>query len=374
MRLDGSLEDFGLPDVLQLLAQTQKTGALHLSAAESERKGVIRIGGGNVDGASSDLRRQSLARRLIGAGLVNDDVLSAAAEEVRAGAPSLVRALLDRAGLPSDEVTRVASDQATDAVCELLRWSAGTFSFFIGEVDPEGLGLALRAEELVAEGQRRMQVWPTLTSHIPSPDSVLRLAAAPAFDPSCSREEWGMLAMVDGSRTVSEIVALLGRSDFAVAGALAALVERGLLTVVEPGGGLADLQRRQAVIAGIEGGDGASAVAAPPPAATPADTPAPAAAPPPAAPVADVPQTRGETVVVEPAPASAPVTAHTQAPVADQPMTAGSAALDFAREPATATPQPQDAAVPATDAAVRGLDSAVTKSLVLRLIAGVRGL
>ena len=76
-----------------------------------------------------------------------------------------------------------------------------------------------------------MQVWPTLTTQIPSPDTVLRLASSPAFDPSCSREEWGLLALVDGNRSVNEIVALLGRSEFAVAGALAALVERGLLTV-----------------------------------------------------------------------------------------------------------------------------------------------
>ncbi len=257
MRLDGNLEDFGLPDVLNLLARTHKSGALHLNTedtGDAQRRGIIRLGQGSVNAASSDLRRQALARRIVGAGLVSDDALAGAAEDVRAGAPSLVRALLDRAAVAADEVTRLAADQATDAVCELLRWSAGTFSFMIGEDDPDGLELGLAAEDLVAEGERRMQVWPTLTSHIPSPDTVLRLAAAPAFDPSCTREEWGLLALVDGARSVSEIVALLGRSEFAVAGALSALVERGLLTVSATGSGLADLQRRQDVIASLESG------------------------------------------------------------------------------------------------------------------------
>ena len=81
---------------------------------------------------------------------------------------------------------------------------------------------------------------------------MLRLAASPAFDPTCSREEWGLLALVDGNRSVNEIVALLGRSEFAVAGALAALVERGLLTISTAGSGLADLQRRQDIIAALE--------------------------------------------------------------------------------------------------------------------------
>jgi hypothetical protein len=49
----------------------------------------------------------------------------------------------------------------------------------------------------------------------------------------------------------------------------------------------------------------------------------------------------------------------------NRPLTNGSAALDTA--PAIDT-------VPAITEPARGLDSAVTKSLVLRLIAGVRGL
>ncbi len=207
MRLDGSLEDFGLPDVLQLLSQTRKSGALHLAAADEERKGVIRLGEGAINAACSDLRRQVLARRLVGAGMVSDDALTSAAEDVRGGAASLLRALLDRWDLSHDAVTQLAADQATDAVCELLRWNAGTFSFMVGEPDPDGLVLGLSAEDLVAEGQRRMQVWPNLTSLIPSPESVLRLAPSPSFDPSCTREEWGLLALVDGNRSVSEIVA-----------------------------------------------------------------------------------------------------------------------------------------------------------------------
>ena len=369
MRLDGSLEDFGLPDVLQLLAQTAKTGTLHLQAAEDERRGLIRLGSGAVDGAYSDLRRQALARRLVGAGLVSDEAIGGAAEAVRAGSESLVRALLERSELDSGDVNRIAADQATDAVCELLRWSAGTFSFHVGEDDPDGLALGLRAQELVAEGQRRMEVWPTLTNQIPSPDTVLRLASAPAFDPSCSREEWGLLALVDGIRSVNEIVALLGRSEFAVAGALAALVERGLLTVSASGSGLADLQRRQAIIADLEAASGPEVADAKPATSTRStvsqgdqanhvDLPS----------AADVPMARESEL----SPVMAPVNSVVDGAY-DRPLTQGSAALEIA-------PVEAPAAVPAvgpptgSESSVRGLDSTVTKSLVLRLIAGVRGL
>jgi hypothetical protein len=378
MRLDGRLEDFTLPDVLQLLTATSKTGALLLDAADSgqqgvSRQGVIRLSAGAVDGASSDLRRHALARRLVGAGMVTDEALEQAADDVRGGAPSLVRALLDRSGLDAEAIAPVAREHATDAVCELLRWSAGSFSFRIGDPDPDGLALGLRAEELVAEGERRRQVWPDLTSHITSPDTVLRLVAAPAFDPSCTREEWGLLALVDGSRSVSEIVALLGRSEFAVAGALAALVERGLLQVDAAGSGLADLQRRQSVISALEVGGPQRAT--PPAPAPAADVPAAPAAEVPAARVADeTPASPAQDSKPEPEPASPTAQARPVTP-AGTPIAPvdGSSALDPAAVAAVTEPVVTEPVATATPA-IRGHDSAVTKSLVLRLIAGVRSL
>ena len=329
MRLDGRLEDFGLPDVLQLLAQTRKSGGLLLDSADGSRQGIIRLGSGAVDGASSDLRREAFARRLVGSGLVADEALQQAAADVRAGAPSLTRALLERARLSPMDIAPLAAEHATDAVCELLRWTAGGFSFRVGESDPDGLVLGLAAGDLVAEGERRMAVWPGLTSFIPSPDSVLRLAAAPPTDPTCSREEWGLVALVDGVRTVGEIVALLGRSEFAVAQALAALVERGLLTVGAGSTGLGELLRRQAIITGLESGGDAES--------------------PPAAPA----------VVDQPA-----VPAARTAPAL---YTSGALALH-------PTPVTLERADELAEPTIRGLDAAVTKSLVLRLIAGVRAL
>ncbi len=343
MRLDGRLEDFGLPDVLQLLAQTRKSGGLLLEAADGSRQGIIRLGSGAVDGASSDLHRQAFARRLVGSGLVADDALEQAAADVHAGAPSLTRALLDRARLSPVDITPLAAAHATDAVCELLRWTAGGFSFRVGESDPDGLALGLSAGDLVAEGERRMAVWPDLTTRIPSPDTVLRLSAAPPTDPTCTREEWALVALVDGVRSVGEIVALLGRSEFAVAQALAALVERGLLTVSAVGSGLAELQRRQAVITSLESGRSTSPSR-------------PAAAP--------VVAEQSAVPLLAP-----PLTTPAVPPARTAPALQTAGALALHATPSTVE-QPDDVAEPT----IRGLDSAVTKSLVLRLIAGVRAL
>lgn len=271
MKLEGSIDAFGLPDILQLLSATQKSGALRINQeldptdgttvgqTTGQISGVVRLAEGSISGASSDVSRQSLARRVVGAALVGDDVLSAAVEQVRfAGSGGVVRALITAGAITEDEVLPVARLQTTDAVCELLRWTSGSFSFRDAEVDPDNLSLRLPVDELVAEGQRRLATWPALTALVPSSSTVLSLSIAPISDPVCSREEWALLALVDGRRTVAEIVTLLGAGEYAIVRALAALVERGLLVNSEGGNqsisGLADLERRQGLLAVLETG------------------------------------------------------------------------------------------------------------------------
>ena len=421
MKLEGSLDTFSLPDILQLLAFTKKTGALRLTAKSVGTSGVVHVSDGVVSAAVSDISRQSLARRVVGAALVGDDALAAAVERARQDGVGVVRALLDSGALTEEGVLPVARQQVIDAVCDLLRWPEGEFAFFVDQLDGDNLPVSVSVEDLVAEGQRRLAAWPALTALIPSPATTLSLSVAPSSDPSCSREEWALLALVDGRRTVSSIVSLLGAGEYAVVRALAALVERGLLVTSDGGaagtGGLADLERRQGLLAGLEGG-GASlpaprraasddatsnelsaavaALASDSPAAAAASEATQAAADTDGAPV-EVAETTAEATAspfasAQPAtqPASAPVevaTAHdarvettsavtasaqppamAAGPEPTVPVTMGSAALDPATMPAQSPAQAAQP-VPGSDD-----DPAVTRSVLLRLIAGVQGL
>ena len=76
MKLEGSLDAFSLPDIFQLLSYTKKTGGLRLAHAGGH--GVVYFTDGAVTGASAERARQSLARRVVGLGLVTDEQLSEA--------------------------------------------------------------------------------------------------------------------------------------------------------------------------------------------------------------------------------------------------------------------------------------------------------
>ena len=234
MKLEGSLDAFSLPDIFQLLSFTKKTGGLHLASDGSD--GAVFFAGGQVTGASSDSARQPLARRLIGSGAVAEEALALAVERAAGengiGVP---RALLEGGAVDADLLRRAATDQCVDAVFDLLRWRQGDFAFVVDEANPDDVGVALGVEAVLADAESRRESWENDSKVVPSPQTVLGMPLGLAGDPVVSREEWVLLALVDGRRTVAELVDLTGNGQYAVVSTLAALVQRGLLEVREDG-------------------------------------------------------------------------------------------------------------------------------------------
>lgn len=388
MRLEGSLEAFSLPDLFQLLTATRKSGGLHLY--RGTQHGVIRVVAGAISGASSDTTRQSLARRLVGTGRVADDALAAGVATVRADPTAgLARTMHEAGAIDGDLLLAVAREHAVDALFDMLRWSDGTFAFEVDEPDTDDVGLRQDADGLVAAAGLRVDAWPALAGQIASPDVVVHLTAAPAHDPTLTRDEWALVALIDGRRTVGDLVELCGRGEFATVAVLGPLVERGLLEV--PGDGAADdaataLIRRQHLIESLEGGTesrGPAEDAQPPlddgpatsePHGPPADTdeapadpaePIPARAPEPRAPghaLDEVTQPPVESRSAPPAPAEWP---QEELPSLPPRLVSG-------RRPGGPDSGIGPVPDPEPGQAIIEPDPAVNKSTLLRLITGVR--
>ncbi len=391
MKLEGTLDAFSLADVFSLLSMTKKSGTLHLKRAgqpggqpSMSQHGMIHLQQGSVTGARSDVRRQALGRRLVGAGLVGDEALASSVEAVLEDpAVGLGRTLVEKSGLSDDVVHEVAGEQATDAVFDLLRWASGGFVFLVDDPDPDDVGLRLPVDALMAEGQRRIAEWADLTAAVPAPDALVSFAPAPSELPVLNAAEWQLLGLVDGHRSVAQLAEFYGRGDFALVKALAGMVARGLLVVHTPGDGDATgaVVRRQRLLAALEGeldddvavtgaaASGATASGAAAPGATEAagssGRPPQTLASIPAQVIPERPEPFTPTRRVEHADREHSVTAGARAHPSAGPTgpvvggTHGSAALapDHSAQPFPVLRDPS-----------------VNKSLLLRLIAGVRGL
>jgi hypothetical protein len=368
VKLEGSLDAFSLPDIFALLSMTKKTGGLHLRRDGAH--GVVWLTTGALTGGVSDVTRQALARRLIGSGQVSDDALQSAIDQAADDDTVGVARAVQQAGALDEGVLHdLVAEHIVDTVFDLLRWADGEFSFAVDEGNPDDVGVSRQVDEVVTEARRRLESWGTVAATIPSPQTVLSLATTPPDDPQLSRDEWALLALIDGQRSVGEVVALCGRGDYNVVSALADLVNRGLLRAGDGEDGVQALLRRHSLLARIE-----SAAAVAP--AVPADPEPVAAAP-----------------VEEPAPAEEPVAPVTQISASRAPIPAQNGQRDEVtpqrpepflpkRQPDHPEPIPAKVAATAGGAAAAAAapsplierDPSVNKSLLLRLIAGVRGL
>lgn len=296
MNLEGSLDAFGLPDVFSLLAMTGKSGRLRLRRTGSAEpvEGVVWFHDGRVTGASADCSRQALVRRIIGSGAVDDTALTTAVGRAATSPVGVARALLEAGAVEPELLREAAVDQVVDAVFDLSRWENGDFGFDPGARNQDDVGIALDHTWLVAEAKARGEAWEDIRAAVPTPESVATMPVVLPEDPQVTRDEWALLALVDGRRTVLDLVELTGCGLFAVASVLAGLVRRGLVTVHEPGveNHVSVVERRVALLAALEGHApepaAPEAVAAPetpatPPAEPAASTPTPTPTPEPVA-------------------------------------------------------------------------------------------
>jgi len=250
VKLEGSLDAFSLPDIFALLSMTKKTGGLHLRRGQSH--GVVWFTTGAITGGASDVNRQSLARRVVGTGAVEHDALRSAVDAAAADdSTGVVRALQQLSAVDEGLLHDVVGEHVIDTVFDLLRWPDGNFLFALDEVNSDDVGVSRQVDDVVAEARRRLEAWGTIATAIPSPAVVLAVQTSLSDDPQLSRDEWALIALVDGQRTVADIVSLAGRGEFAVVSALADLVARGLLRVND-GDEVSVLLRSQELLASLE--------------------------------------------------------------------------------------------------------------------------
>lgn len=233
MAIRGSLGEATLADVLQLLALGRKTGCL--SVFEGQNFGRIYLHAGRVTSATIINRKDRIGDILLRNGAIDRNTLQAAVDR-QDGQRSrrLGQILVDAGAISRDELERYIAIQVEEAVYFLFTWTSGAFHFEPG-VTPEATDilLSLNPESLLLEGARRVDEWTVIRRKIPSTDLVLELTAdrTPAPD-ELTAEQRRLLPLVDGVRSVRELVDESGLLDFEGCRALFGLVQAGLASAV----------------------------------------------------------------------------------------------------------------------------------------------
>lgn len=169
MALTGTLKDFGIAEILQLIGQQAKSGVLHLKGKSEEIH--ILWADGNVVRAEHAGRkaREKLGSLLVRAGLLSEEQLALALETQQRTLRRLGHVLVELRMVSRDDLREMTALQTTETVYKLFHWKSGTYEFEPGTVDWDRETVTpLRAESVLMEGFRQVDEWPMIRRKITS--------------------------------------------------------------------------------------------------------------------------------------------------------------------------------------------------------------
>lgn len=142
----------------------------------------------------------------------------------------------DREGsvfLKEGDVVHAVYDQleGSDAFYELSLWSTGHFSYQVGEQTDKHT-IQQSGTSLIMEATRRMDEWNLISSKIPSFDVALyKVSSSGAESVRLTKSDWKALSLVDGERTLRQIIDTLEADPFEVGRTIFGLITVGVLSL-----------------------------------------------------------------------------------------------------------------------------------------------
>jgi tetratricopeptide (TPR) repeat protein len=235
MPIEGSLREFALHDIIQLLRFSRKTGALELLREPSGQRGVVVFRDGAVVGADLGEEKPRLGYMLLNAGKITEADLQRAGElrarEPQRGWGEIFNSL---AVMEPEDLEQYMKFQVEEFVYEILDWQDGHFSFAERPVEGRECVTWIPVESLLMEGARRRDELSALSAAIDIPRSVPRLSERAATEHTLldlTPEEWEVLGRVDGTSDVKSIATTLGQSEFEISKTMSRLAAQGLVEI-----------------------------------------------------------------------------------------------------------------------------------------------
>lgn len=230
MALEGSLRDFGLADILQLLYFQKKTGTLTISSPMD--RVILYFLDGNIVSAESKKRTDEnrFGRILIKKGVINEKELQEALQEQKKTGIRIGDILAKKGILNEDVIKETIVSQLTETVIQLFSWKEGNYEFKAQQVSlSKEIPVSLDTQHLLMEGLRILDEW-TLIGERLTLDTVFKRIEVEGT--SITEEESEILKYADGENDVSMITELTGMDNFEVSRILLSLMDRGLIEPV----------------------------------------------------------------------------------------------------------------------------------------------
>ena len=230
MSLTGTLEAFYLANLLQLLSQEKKTGVLEVRDGENKVK--IFVKDGAVVQASSSQKGFRLGHLLKIKGILPEEQIHECLELGKKNKQKLGKILLEKGLVSDQQLKEVLQYQVMEILSSLFLWTTGAFEYKDVPFSVEGELLPqINTMTLVLEASRRIDEWSVIRKQIPNDKLIFKLSGETPGKKEIrfNNEEWRILSLTDGNRTVREVADESGLGDFTAHQIVHSLILSGLI-------------------------------------------------------------------------------------------------------------------------------------------------
>ena len=226
MALQGTLKDFSITEIVQLIGQQLKTGVLKI------RRGKDLVEIHFVDGMIVHIysnyrgKKDLIGEILVKAQLITEEQLERVLKIQKDTLKYLGEILVELQLLTKDDVLKVISTQIYETIYDLFWWEDGQFNFDLKLVESyKKIPFALSTEQVLLNILRMVDEWSEIEKKISSPHLVFKrtlgleeksvggLPSQSYLKEKLSSEQELIYNLVDETRTVQEIIdrSLLGK-------------------------------------------------------------------------------------------------------------------------------------------------------------------
>jgi hypothetical protein len=231
MSLSGHLHTMAAGNLLQWLSFGQKTGKLVIRNPSVEK--TIFVQKGKIVSSASTDPREYLGQFLMSYGYIDEEELRKAMEVQEQSKILLGKILVIIEAITEADLRRLMKIKAEEEIYDVFLWPDGEFHFYDDQRPAmEFVPLNLDVTGIVMEGSRRVDEWErirqviTSVALIPVPKKKVKISGL-------NEAQRKIVELIDGQRTIEEIVLESRSSNFVVSRTIAELVESGAMTIAE---------------------------------------------------------------------------------------------------------------------------------------------
>jgi hypothetical protein len=231
MEMEGSIQEFSVPEILQFLSLHEADGVLKLKSGREEVDFGFKRGKITDALHKGEKLFHSISEYVQRTGLIPPDTFNKYIERAKEAGLSFLEIVEKGDFLSKKNIEDIIAFKIQETTCEVLTWNDGRYSFEAGKklYQHSAFSVEIEPNTLVMEGIRRIDEWPLIEKALPDENITLRKLEKPEINVEIGEDEKIILEKITEEITLHELVGISGIGKFRTYNSVYKLTEIGLI-------------------------------------------------------------------------------------------------------------------------------------------------